>query len=237
MRQCSLEKHFLDVKIFANRNYAVSVIASMVLYLVMMGSSVMMPLYVQCVMGYSAVVSGLVTLPGSLATAIVSPLAGSLYDRIGIKKIFVTGSAALVISNIEMYFLTMSTPLWTATALNVIRNIAIGSLMMPLLTWGDKQCSSGENGGCFLSPHLAAHDRRLYRIRCICRDHDRREHSFGRRIRRQCDDAWHECIVSLDDGRRGSPVSDIRIRSPRAEIKGCSRLPVICDTDSCYPLL
>lgn len=136
LRQCGLEKPFLDVKILANRNYAVSVIASMVLYLVMMGSSVMMPLYVQSVMGYSAVVSGLVTLPGSLATAVVSPFAGNLYDRIGIKKIFVAGSAALIISNVGMYFLTMNTPQWTAAALNVIRNISIGSLMMPLLTWG-----------------------------------------------------------------------------------------------------
>lgn len=135
-RQCRLEKPFLDVKILVNRNYAVSVISSMVLYLVMMGSSVMMPLYVQSVMGYSAVVSGLVTLPGSLATALVSPFAGKLYDEIGIKKIFVAGAAALVISNIGMFFLSMETPLWTAVALNVIRNISIGSLMMPLLTWG-----------------------------------------------------------------------------------------------------
>lgn len=135
-RQCRQEKPFLDVKILVNRNYAVSVISSMVLYLVMMGSSVMMPLYVQSVMGYSAVVSGLVTLPGSLATALVSPFAGKLYDEIGIKKIFVAGAAALVISNIGMFFLSMETPLWTAAALNVIRNISIGSLMMPLLTWG-----------------------------------------------------------------------------------------------------
>lgn len=135
-RQCRLEKPFLDVKILVNRNYAVSVISSMVLYLVMRGSSVMMPLYVQSVMGYSAVVSGLVTLPGSLATALVSPFAGKLYDEIGIKKIFVAGAAALVISNIGMFFLSMETPLWTAAALNVIRNISIGSLMMPLLTWG-----------------------------------------------------------------------------------------------------
>lgn len=142
VRQCRLEKPFLDVKILSNRDYAVSVISSMVLYLVMMGSSVMMPLYVQSVMGYSAVVSGLVTLPGSVATAVVSPLAGRLYDKMGIKKIFVAGAAILVISNIGMYFLTMSTPLWVAAGLNVIRNISIGSLMMPLLTWGTSNVKS-----------------------------------------------------------------------------------------------
>lgn len=143
-RQCSLEKPFLDVRILGNRNYAVSVISSMVLYLVMMGSSVMMPLYVQDVMGCSAVTSGLVTLPGSLATAVVSPFAGKIYDKMGIKKLFMAGSAALLASNIGMCFLTMSTPLWVAAAFNVNRNISIGSLMMPLLTWGTQNVDTGK---------------------------------------------------------------------------------------------
>lgn len=136
VRQCGLEKPFLDMRILANRDYAVSVISSMVLYLVMMGSSVLMPLFVQSVMGYSAVISGLVTLPGSLATTLVSPFAGRFYDKMGIKKIFVAGAAILLISNIGMVFLSLSTPLWVAAVLNVVRNVSIGSLMMPLLTWG-----------------------------------------------------------------------------------------------------
>ena len=141
VRQCRLEKPFLDVKILGSWCYAVSVVSSMVLYFVMMGSSVMMPLYVQSVMGYSAVVSGLVTLPGSLATALVSPFAGRLYDKMGIRKIFMIGSMALMISNIGMFFLALNTPLWVAAVLNVIRNISIGSLMMPLLTWGTSSVS------------------------------------------------------------------------------------------------
>lgn len=142
IRQCRLEKPFLDVKILSSWCYAVSVISSMVLYFVMMGSSVMMPLYVQSVMGYSAVVSGLVTLPGSLATALVSPFAGRLYDKMGIRRIFIIGSVALMVSNIGMFFLTLNTPLWVAAVLNVIRNISIGSLMMPLLTWGTSSVST-----------------------------------------------------------------------------------------------
>ena len=144
IRQCGLEKPFLDVKILANWNYAVSVISSMVLYLVMMGSSVMMPLYVQSVMGFSAVVSGLVTLPGSLATALVSPFAGRMYDKMGIKNLFIVGSAALVISNLGMFFVHFDTSLIVATVLNVIRNISIGSLMMPLLTWGVSNVDVGK---------------------------------------------------------------------------------------------
>lgn len=42
----------------------------------MMGGSVLMPLYVQSVLGKSAITSALVILTGSIATALVNPFAG-----------------------------------------------------------------------------------------------------------------------------------------------------------------
>jgi hypothetical protein len=54
----------------------------------------------------------------------------------GIRKIFIPGSVCLVISNLGMSFINMNTPLAVAAVWNVIRNVSIGALMMPLLTWG-----------------------------------------------------------------------------------------------------
>ncbi|MGN1166459.1 MAG: DHA2 family efflux MFS transporter permease subunit [Lachnospiraceae bacterium] len=138
-RQLRFEKAFLDIRILKKKEYSLAVISSMLLYLVMMGGSVLMPLYVQSVLGYSAVTSALVTLPGSVATAFINPFAGRIYDRIGIKKLYVVGSICLLISNVGMYFVTLSTPLIVAAIFNVIRNVSIGCLMMPLLTWGTSQ--------------------------------------------------------------------------------------------------
>lgn len=135
-QQIHLASPFLDMKILKSRAYALSVIGSVLLYFVMMGSSVIMPLYVQSIMGYSATISGLVTLPGSLVMAIVSPMAGKIYDKLGMKKLFVSGAMLLLISNLGMYFISMHTSIIIPTALNVIRCIAIGCLMMPLVTWG-----------------------------------------------------------------------------------------------------
>lgn len=140
-RQLKLEKAFLDIRILKKKEYSLAVISSMLLYLVMMGGSVLMPLYVQSVLGYSAVTSALVTLPGSVATAIINPFAGRIYDRVGIKKLYIIGSICLLISNIGMYFVTLFTPLIVAAIFNVIRNVSIGCLMMPLLTWGTSQVS------------------------------------------------------------------------------------------------
>lgn len=144
LRQCHLEKPFLDVKIMRNKNYTLAVISSMLLYLVMMGGSVLMPLYVQSVLGKSAITSALVTLPGSIATALVNPFAGRIYDKMGIKKLAVAGSIFLLISNVGMYFVTSSMPLFISAVLNVIRNVSIGCLMMPLLTWGTSQVDTSK---------------------------------------------------------------------------------------------
>jgi EmrB/QacA subfamily drug resistance transporter len=135
-RQLGLEQPFLDVRILSNRTYAISVVSSMLLYFAMMGSSVLMPLFVQTVMGRSAVTSGLVTLPGSLVTALVSPFAGKMYDKMGIRRIFILGSVGLVVSNFGMCTVSLTTPLVVAACWNIIRNLSIGGLMMPLLTWG-----------------------------------------------------------------------------------------------------
>jgi MFS family permease len=135
-RQLGQTRPFLELRILKERNYALSVIFSMVLYFVMMGSSILMPLYVQSVMGQSATVSGLVTLPGSLTMAIVSPFAGKLFDKAGIRTLLLAGSAAMMLSNFGMFFIGMDTPLWVASGLNVVRCVAIGCLLMPLVTWG-----------------------------------------------------------------------------------------------------
>ena len=130
------EQPFLELRVLKSKEYALSVIGSMLLYLVMMGSAVIMPLYVQSILGYSATVSGLVTLPGSLAMAVVSPFAGRIYDRLGMKKLFVTGALCMLASNLGMAFITMQMPVWTAGAFYVVRCAAIGCLMMPFVTWG-----------------------------------------------------------------------------------------------------
>ncbi|MCD7988608.1 MAG: multidrug efflux MFS transporter, partial [Klebsiella quasipneumoniae] len=135
-RQFHQAEPFLDLRVLRQKDYTLSVIGSMLLYLVMMGSSVILPLYVQSILGHSATISGLVTLPGSLAMALVSPFAGRIYDRIGIKKLFVTGALFMLIGNMGMVFLTMVTPVWVAALCNVVRCMAIGCLMMPLVSWG-----------------------------------------------------------------------------------------------------
>ncbi|MCR1902073.1 MDR family MFS transporter [Ligilactobacillus apodemi] len=150
-RQLRLTEPFLDVRVFSERTFTLSVIGSMLMYMVMMGSSVIMPIYIQSYLGYSALVSGLVVLPGSLAMALVSPLAGRMYDQLGMKKLFIVGSLLLALSSGLMFFVQAQTGLWAPVILNLFRSVAIGCLMMPFVTWG----TSG------LTPKQTAHGTAL----------------------------------------------------------------------------
>ena len=135
-RQLHIEQPFLELRVLKNRNFTLSVIGSMLLYLVMMGSSMIMPLYAQSILGYSATVSGLVVLPGSMVMAVMSPFAGKIYDKLGMKLLFILGASFMLASCLGMVFVTLQTSIWVASALNALRCAAIGCLMMPLVTWG-----------------------------------------------------------------------------------------------------
>lgn len=136
VRQFRSAQPFLDLRVVYSRQFRMSLISSMILYLIMMGSSMLMPLYVQSVMGCSATVSGLVTLPGSLVMAFVSPFAGKLYDRLGMRMLFIIGSVCMLTGNLAMGLISSETSVWVASAFNCIRCAAIGCLLMPFVTWG-----------------------------------------------------------------------------------------------------
>ena len=135
-RQLNSGQPFLELRTFQNKAFTISVIGSMLLFFIVMGASALLPLYVQSVLGYSATVSGLVTLPGSLVLAIMSPVSGNLYDKFGMKKLFIAGSILLMISSFGMYFITIETPVVISVLLNIVRQFATGCLFMPFVTYG-----------------------------------------------------------------------------------------------------
>ena len=136
LRQLRLDQPFLELRILQNRQYALSVAGSMLLYLVMMGGSMIMPLYAQSILGRSATFSGLMVLPGSLVMALISPFAGKIYDKIGMRMLCITGAVLMILSSLGMVFIKTESSVWLAAGYNTVRCAAIGCLMMPLVTWG-----------------------------------------------------------------------------------------------------
>ncbi|ORX45034.1 drug resistance transporter YcnB [Piromyces finnis] len=134
-RQLKVKVPFLDIRVMKDKNYLISSIATVVLQFTIMGSAIVVPVYVQQIKGESATTSGLVLLPGSLALAVMSPLAGRIYDKIGIKPLIIIGPVLLCVSNLVVYFINVHQSVWIYSLINIARCISIGILLMPLVTW------------------------------------------------------------------------------------------------------
>lgn len=127
---------FLELRVFQNKEFRLSVIGSILLYAIMMAGSMLVPIYVQTIRGNSATFSGLLMLPGSLIMAIASPFAGKIYDRIGIRRLFLVGSAVTLISCIGLSSVSNTTSLCWVGFWFALRSLAITCIMMPIVTWG-----------------------------------------------------------------------------------------------------
>ncbi|MBA2796360.1 MDR family MFS transporter [Streptococcus porcinus] len=146
-RQLTLEQPFLDIRVFKVKQFSITTLAIALSMMAMMGVEMMLPLYLQNVHGLSALDSGLVLLPGALIMGIISPLAGSAYDKVGARRLALIGFTILGIGTIPFIFLTGTTPDHYITLLYAVRMFGIAMIMMPLTA----------SAMSALPPHEAAH--------------------------------------------------------------------------------
>lgn len=146
-RQLHMDQPFLDISVFENKQFLVTTIAIALSMMAMMGVEMMLPLYMQNVHGLSALDSGLALLPGALMMGIVSPISGSVYDKVGARRLAMIGFIILGIGTVPFIFLTASTPDHFISLLYAVRMFGIAMIMMPLTA----------SAMSALPPHEAAH--------------------------------------------------------------------------------
>ena len=129
------EKPFLELKLFKEPAFCWTVIGSMALYMVMQAGTIMVPMFIQSILGYSATTSALVLLPSGIVSALVTFIAGKLYDKYGIRKISITGAIILLLSCVGFIPASTNTSLIYIAVVYSLRSLGTGLLMMNIVTW------------------------------------------------------------------------------------------------------
>jgi DHA2 family multidrug resistance protein len=91
-------KPILDLTMFRNRNFAFSFLLMFVLGFTLFGTTVLIPQFVQVMMGYTAEQAGLVISPGGIAILILMPLVGFLVGRADLRYLIAIGFTILAAS-------------------------------------------------------------------------------------------------------------------------------------------
>lgn len=135
-RQLTMEHPFLELRVLKVPEFSISALLSSVSMMAMVGVEMVLPLYLQIVRGDSAFDSGLTLLPGALMMGVMSPITGRVFDKIGAKRLAITGMFLLTIGTIPFAFITKTTPVLNLIILYTIRMFGVAMTMMPVTTAG-----------------------------------------------------------------------------------------------------
>ncbi len=134
--QLRMEKPMLQVRVLANRKFLVATIIGMLVQGALLAAGILVPIYLQSLMGYSATVSGLVLLPGAIVMGAMGPIAGRLFDKHGPRLLSLIGMGVLTLTTFCFAFLSTETGIITLTVLYTVRLLSLSLVNMPITTWG-----------------------------------------------------------------------------------------------------
>jgi EmrB/QacA subfamily drug resistance transporter len=121
--------------LFRDRNYALMNVVAGFIAIGMLGIFLPLSIYLQDVLGFSALKAGLTLAPASIIAMPVAPVAGRLTDRIGGKFILMTGLTLFAAGMGVIVLIAQTNSAWyDFLAPQVIAGVGIGCTFAPLTT-------------------------------------------------------------------------------------------------------
>ncbi|MEV4844274.1 MDR family MFS transporter [Micromonospora matsumotoense] len=134
LQEARVTEPILPLGLFRSATFALANSAGFVLGLVMFGSIIFIPLYLQIVKGASPTRSGLLMLPMMAGIIVTSIVTGRAMSRIGRYKWFpVAGSVVLVVGMLLFTRLQVDSSLWAAFGYMVVIGVGLGLCMQSLI--------------------------------------------------------------------------------------------------------
>lgn len=150
LRQLRLQRTgspLLDLRVLLSGTYAKALTLMSVAFLAMLGSMILLPLYLQNLRGLSPLETGLLIMPGGLAMGLLGPTIGKLFDRFGGRVLVIPGSIGVSVALAGFTQISMSMPYWQLLGLHILLMISLAAAFTPVFTLGLGA----------LPPHLYSH--------------------------------------------------------------------------------
>ncbi|MBN1916923.1 MAG: DHA2 family efflux MFS transporter permease subunit [Verrucomicrobia bacterium] len=124
----------LDLRLFRYRNFTLSMLLAVFRAVGLFGGVFLLPIFLQNLVGYTTVRTGLTMMPGAVAVGISMPFAGRLADRYGPRNLVVLGTAVTGLSLLAYGYLDPYSSQAMIIAPQVVRGMGLAFMMAPLLT-------------------------------------------------------------------------------------------------------
>ena len=134
-RQFTLKSPMLNLRVFKYGMFNLGALMVFLVILCILGSGIILPIYIKGSLMFSAIMAGLILLPGNIMNLILSPIIGQLFDKFGAKIFGIFGFVILFISMLIFAFtISAHTPVWMIICNFMLMFIGITMIMMPAQT-------------------------------------------------------------------------------------------------------
>jgi DHA2 family multidrug resistance protein len=146
MRQIRIgHKPILDLTLFKNRNFAISFLLMFVLGFCLFGSTVLIPQFVQSMLGYTAEQAGLVISPGAAGILFLMPLVGFLVSKVDARFLVAYGFLSCSVALFTMLTLNLDVSYSYIVWLRVFQASGLAFLFVPISTISFASVPPGKN--------------------------------------------------------------------------------------------
>ena len=128
------EDPVIDLHLFTNRTFAASNLLMFMLGFALLGSTVLLPLFMQTLLGYTAQHSGLALLPGGFSLMLLMPLVGFMLSRYDARKMMMGGLLVLSFSLFHMTNFDLGVDFRTVVFARMIQTAGLAFLFVPINT-------------------------------------------------------------------------------------------------------
>lgn len=130
------DRPLLDLRTLKIPVFRISMAAMSLAFLSMLGSMILLQLYLQQVREFTPLQTGLLVMPGGMMMGLLGPRVGRWYDAKGARRLVIPGAVAMVVAFIGYANITMTTPVWLLVILHLILMMGLALLFTPLFTMG-----------------------------------------------------------------------------------------------------
>jgi MFS transporter, DHA2 family, multidrug resistance protein len=124
----------IDIRLLGERNFGIANILMFMLGVTLFGSTVLLPLFLQTLMGYPATKAGLVLSPGGLVTMATMPLVGFLLSKVEARWLVAFGLLVVGTSLLQMSHFNLQIDYKTALLARIVQAGGLGFLFIPINT-------------------------------------------------------------------------------------------------------
>jgi DHA2 family multidrug resistance protein len=128
------ENPIVNLRTFKNLSFSTGNVIMFFVFFNLFGSIVLLPIFLQTLMGYTSFLAGLALGPGGIATMIAMPIAGKLITKINPKVILAFGIAVAGYSVHMMGQFNLNVDFNTVFWPRVVLGVGMGFLFIPLTT-------------------------------------------------------------------------------------------------------